>query len=141
MGEAREVMDRVTAATTSGNLDEMRKCYADDATAVTPDQGEINGADAIVEWFRRFAEAIPDARYEPLYGHEAGNTAIDEGFFRGTNTGPLQMPNGETIPATGKQIRVRGCDVATVENGRITSHRFYFDQMEFLSQLGLMPEA
>ncbi|MDQ4019216.1 MAG: ester cyclase, partial [Actinomycetota bacterium] len=55
--------------------------------------------------------------------------------------GPLQMPDGETIPATGKQIRVRGCDVATVENGRITSHRFYFDQMEFLSQLGLVPEA
>jgi steroid delta-isomerase-like uncharacterized protein len=141
MGEAREVMDRVTEATTSGNLDEMRNCYADDATAVTPDQGEIKGADAIVEWFRRFAEAIPDARYEALHAHEAGNTAIDEGFFMGTNTGPLQMPDGETIPATGKQIRVRGCDVATVENGRITSHRFYFDQMEFLTQLGLVPEA
>jgi hypothetical protein len=35
---------------------------------------------------------------------------------------------------------VRGCDVATVEGGLITSHRIYFDQMEFLGQLGLVPE-
>jgi steroid delta-isomerase-like uncharacterized protein len=141
MGEARDLMDRTTEAITSGNLDAMRDCYAEDATAVTPDQGELNGADAIVEWARGFADAIPDARWEPLYAHEVGNTAIDEGYFKGTNTGPLRMPTGETIPATGKQVRVRGCDVATVENGRITSHRFYFDQMEFLSQLGLAPEA
>jgi ketosteroid isomerase-like protein len=141
MGEARDAMDRTTEAITGGNLEELRKCYADDATAVTPDQGELNGADAIVNWARQFVEAIPDATYEPLYGHEAGDTAIDEGYFVGTNTGPLQLPTGETLPATGKRIRVRGCDVATVRNGRITSHRFYFDQMEFLGQLGLAPEG
>jgi hypothetical protein len=54
---------------------------------------------------------------------------------------PLPMPTGEAIPATGKQIRVRACDVATVEGGRLTSHRIYFDQMEFLGQLGLLPDA
>jgi steroid delta-isomerase-like uncharacterized protein len=141
MGEARDMMDRVTAALTSGNLDEMRNCYAEDATVMTPDRGEISGADAIADYFRQLADAIPEARYEPLHAHEVGNTAIDEGYFVGTNTGPLQMPTGETLPATGKQVRVRGCDVATVENGRITSHRFYFDQMEFLGQLGLVPET
>jgi ketosteroid isomerase-like protein len=141
MGEAREVMDRATTAITRGNLDELRSCYADDATAVTPDQGELEGGDAIVNWVRQFVEAIPDATYEPLHAHEAGDTAIDEGYFVGTNTGPLQLPTGETLPATGKRIRVRGCDVATVQNGRITSHRFYFDQMEFLGQLGLAPEG
>jgi SnoaL-like polyketide cyclase len=45
------------------------------------------------------------------------------------------------IPATGKHVRVRACDIATVQNGVITSHRFYFDQMEFLGQLGLVPET
>jgi len=141
MGETREVMDRATAAITGGNLEELRACYAEDATAVTPDQGELKGAGAIVEWARQFVHAIPDARYEPLHAHDLGDTAIDEGYFVGTNTGPLLMPTGETIPATGRQIRVRGCDVATVKDGRITSHRFYFDQMEFLGQLGLLPQA
>jgi ketosteroid isomerase-like protein len=50
------------------------------------------------------------------------------------------MPSGESIPPTGKQIRVRDCDVATVEGGLVTSHNFYFDQMEFRGQLGLLPE-
>jgi hypothetical protein len=50
------------------------------------------------------------------------------------------MPSAESIPATGKQIRVRDCDVATVTGGLLTRHRFYFDQMEFLGQLGLLPE-
>jgi len=51
------------------------------------------------------------------------------------------MPGGESIPPTRKSVRVRGCDAATVENGRVTSHRFYFDQMELLEQLGLAPQA
>jgi hypothetical protein len=32
-------------------------------------------------------------------------------------------------------------DIATVESGAVTSHRFYFDQMDFLGQLGLAPEG
>jgi len=28
----------------------------------------------------------------------------------------------------------------TVEGGLVTQHRFYFDQMELLGQLGLLPE-
>jgi hypothetical protein len=35
---------------------------------------------------------------------------------------------------------MRSCDVAEVEGGLITSHRFYFDQMDFLGQLGLLPD-
>lgn len=46
------------------------------------------------------------------------------------------MPTGETLQATGKSVRLRICDIATVEGGRIISHRFYFDQVEFLTQLG-----
>jgi ketosteroid isomerase-like protein len=38
-------------------------------------------------------------------------------------------------------MTMRGCDVITVRDGRITSHRVYYDQLAFLSQLGLVPEA
>ena len=140
MGEARELMDRVTEAAFSGNVDELRTLYAEDATGFSPDEGELKGGDAIVSFLGKFAEAFPDARWEPLYTHEAGDTAIDEGYVVGTNTGPLPTPTGDTLPPTGKRIRMRGCDVATVRDGRITSHRFYFDQMDFLGQLGLAPD-
>jgi predicted ester cyclase len=72
--------------------------------------------------------------------YESGNTAIDEWTFMGTHEGPLRTPEGESIPPTGKQVRFRGSDFATVENGLIVEHRAYFDQMEMLAQLGLLPQ-
>jgi ketosteroid isomerase-like protein len=137
MGEAREVMDRVTAAVMSGDSDALKALYAPDAVAETPDQGTIRGRDQIAAYMGAFATAFPDASWEELFKHEASDTAIDEGYFVGTNTGPMTGPNGETIAATGKRVRARECDVATVENGVVTSHRFYFDMQDWLTQLGL----
>jgi ketosteroid isomerase-like protein len=137
MGEAREVMDRVTAAITSGDSDALKALYAPDAVAETPDQGTIRGRDQIAAYMGEFATAFPDASWEELHKHETSGTAIDEGYFIGTNTGPLAGPNGQTIPATGKRVRARECDLATVENGVVTSHRLYFDLQDWLTQLGL----
>jgi ketosteroid isomerase-like protein len=44
MGEAREVMDRLTGATETKDFRAVAECYADNATAVTPDQGNFEGA-------------------------------------------------------------------------------------------------
>lgn len=140
MGEARQVMDRITEAAFAENQEALKKLYAPDAVAETPDQGTLSGPDAVADWFGQFATAFPDASWESAHKHESGNVAIDEGYVVGTHTGPLATPDGESIPPTGKSVRVRGCDAATVENGLVTSHRFYFDQMELLGQLGLAPQ-
>ena len=140
MGEAREVMDRMTEAMMSQDFAALGEIYASDAVAVTPDQGEVRGREPIVQYLKQFIEAFPDLQYESLHAHESGNTAIDEGLVVGTNTQPLPMPNGDSLPPTGKQIRIRSVDVVTVDNGAVVSHRFYFDQMEFLGQLGLLPD-
>ena len=141
MGEARDVMDRLTEAVFRTEFDAVAECYASDAVAITPDQGEVKGTEAIVGWLKEFLDAFPDAQFELLQAHESGSNAIDEGYFVGTNTGPIVLPTGESMPATGRSVRFRACDIATVENGVVTSHRFYFDQMEFLEQLGLAEGA
>jgi ketosteroid isomerase-like protein len=111
MGEAREVMDRLTAAAfESKDFKAAAECYADGAVAVTPDQGEITGREAIAEYLRELADPFPDLRYEYEAKHESGNVAVDEWYTTGTNSAPLPMPTGETIPATGKQIRLRRRD-------------------------------
>ena len=113
MGQARDIADQLTAAVMDlKDLTAVAACYSDYAVAITPDRGQITGRDGIVEYLGLFIEAFPDAQYEYLDKHESGNVAIDEGYFVGTNTGPLQTPGGESIPATGKQVRVRdrcGC--------------------------------
>ena len=52
MGEAREVMDRVTAAVFGAVVESCGDLYAVDAIAVTPDQGELRGRDQIVGTIR-----------------------------------------------------------------------------------------
>jgi hypothetical protein len=139
MSEARDVMDRLTEAVLAHDLEGVAACYAEDAVGVTPDQGEIRGRDALAAYQRQLGDAFPDMGYEPVAKHEAGSVAIDEGDFVGTNTGPLPTPGGN-LPPTGRSIRVRSCDVATIERGVIVEHHFYFDQLDFLSQLGLLPD-
>jgi ketosteroid isomerase-like protein len=94
MGEAQEVMNQLTDALLSRDKDAATKLYASDAVAVTPDQGEIRSQKEIVEWSNEFFDVFPDVQYESLYVHESGNTAIGEGYFVGTHTGPLRSPTG-----------------------------------------------
>lgn len=140
-GEARKVLDQLTEAMFTQDYATAEKLYAPDVVAVTPDQGELKGAAEVIEYTKQFIEAFPDLTYEAEFKHESGSTAIDEGWNEGTNLGPLALPTGESLRATGKRLRVRSADIATVENGLLTSHRFYFDQMDFLGQLGLLPET
>ena len=138
MGQARALLDRLTdAAVQQRNVDSILACYADDAVVVTPDAGEVSGRDRIADYWRQFIDGFPDSRFEYIHRYESGDAAIDEGYYIGTNTEPLTMPTGETVPATGRQVRIRSCDIATVDQGRITEHHLYFDQAEFLNQLGL----
>ena len=99
MGEARRVMDAMTDATLQSDLEAAADLYAPDAVIVTPDQGELRGREQIVEYLKEINDAFPDNSYEPAYKHESGDTAIDEGYFVGTNTAPLSLPTGESVPA------------------------------------------
>jgi ketosteroid isomerase-like protein len=136
MGQARDTMDRVTAAVMSGDRDALVRLYAADAVAVTPDAPRLQGSAAIADYLLTFKRAFPDASHESAMKHEAGDTAIDEGYFVGTHTGVLSTPEGE-VPPTGRSVRLRECDILEVANGVAVAHRFYFDQLDFMSQLGL----
>jgi len=142
MGQAREVMDRLTVALTSkADAKVIGELFAQDAVAVTPDGGELHGRDDIAEYWRQMTEAVPEGSYESLHAYEVGDTAIDEGWFSGRNTGPIQLPSGDSLPPTQKEFRIRGVDFATVDaEGLIADYRLYFDEMEFLGQLGLLPD-
>ena len=142
MGQAREVMDRVTEAVfVTKDRKAAEQCYAVDCVGITPDAGRVTGREAVVDYTMGFVDAFPDLTYEYVAKHESGDCAIDEGLFRGTNTAPLRLPNGDTIPATGKQVTARGCDICQVRDGVIVEHRFYYDQVELLSRLGLLPDT
>ena len=135
---AREVSDRYTDLINAHDAQAIRELYADDGVLQDP-SGEYRGPQAVTEYWTGFFQAFPDIDGRDEFKAESGDTAINEWSASGTHEGPLEGPEG-TIPATGKSVTMRGCDVITVRDGRITSHRIYFDQLGFMMQLGLMPE-
>jgi ketosteroid isomerase-like protein len=137
MGQARETMDRVTAAVMAGDRDALGQLYAADAVAESPDGPRLQGGVAVADYLLAFKRAFPDASFESTTKYEAGDTAIDEGYFVGTHTGVLSTREREVAP-TGRNLRLRQCDILTVANGVAVAHRFYYDQLDFMSQLGLM---
>jgi ketosteroid isomerase-like protein len=134
-------MDRATEAVVSGNLDALRELYSPDVVASTPDAGTVHGIEAFIEWNRGFVDAFSERAYLPDRGFETEDCAIDQGYFSGTHTKPLQLAEGQSVPPTGKQIRLRAMDVATVADGKIVRHDFYYDTLDMLTQLGLMEAA
>ena len=137
MGQAREIMGRITDAVMSADRDALGRLYATDAVAEAPDGPRLHGADAITDYLMAFKAAFPDASWESANTYESGDTAIDEGYLVGTHTGVFTTPDGE-VPPTGRSLRLRECDIITVADGVAVSHRFYFDQLDFMSQLGLV---
>ena len=67
---------------------------------------------------------------------EEGDTFVAEWTWRATNTGPLPMPDGAEIAATGKTVKHHGVSIYTIREGKFASEREYFDSAAFMSQLG-----
>lgn len=58
MGQARELMDRLTQAVFDGDVDTSREIYSPDVVASTPDAGTRRGLEAVLEWHRAFTDAF-----------------------------------------------------------------------------------
>ncbi len=63
----------------------------------------------------------------------------------GTHTGPFLLPDGSELEATGRRITLRGTCASFVEDGKVVTHREYFDQLsctrssECISQRTIRP--
>ncbi|MEJ7741770.1 MAG: ester cyclase [Nocardioidaceae bacterium] len=44
------------------------------------------------------------------------------------------------IPATGKSVSLDGTTLVRMANGKIAEERDFFDNLDFMQQLGLMPK-
>ena len=99
-------------------------------------QRKVKGVDDVLTAWKGWATAMPDSRATFRSELVSGNTAVLEITWTGTHKGPLMMPDGE-IPASGKKIELRACQVVEVANDRVKSVRHYFDMGTLLDQLGV----
>ena len=83
--------------------------------------------------------AAPDRQSRDVFLISESDLVVEQARYTGTHTGTWRDPNGAEVPATGKSLDFPFVGVFRVENGKISSIRIYYDQIEVLTQLGLMP--
>jgi steroid delta-isomerase-like uncharacterized protein len=94
------------------------------------------GVENVIELWKGWRVAFPDIRGTITNAFSGDGKVVKELTWRGTHTGPLGLPDGE-IPATGKSINVRSCEVWTIEDGKGKIQVHYIDMMTLMEQLGL----
>ncbi|WP_061290373.1 ester cyclase [Herbidospora cretacea] len=137
MVEKWEIKRALAAAINDHDMHRMLDCFAEDATFVSP-VGVAEGHDEIAWIFEQFFKGFPDLRLIVWY-EAIGNDdpLVVEWTGTGTHTGPFLLPDGRDLEATGRRISLRGTCASFIDNGKIVTHREYFDQLELFSQLGM----
>lgn len=113
-----------------------RAIEAPDIEAVMPGGITLRGHGQAMQVVRAFWEALPDARVTVERQVAAGDVVVNEGTLTGTHRGTFPTPEGE-FPATGNPVTLRYAAVKRFRDDRLVSEHLYFDQLEFLQQLGV----
>jgi steroid delta-isomerase-like uncharacterized protein len=95
------------------------------------------GGHEIVDLFKGWKRAMPDAQGTVTSVVDGGDTAVLEVTWNGTFTGPWATPQGE-VEATGKHQTSRACVLIMFEGDTIKESRQYFDSMSLMQQLGML---
>ncbi len=140
---SEQILRQAVDAWNSHEPQALARIYAPDATLHDPLYPEpLRGIDNIRKSYEELLITFPDIRLRLEDSIISGDTFAAESTLTATNTGPVKLPNGATLPATNRKVTVRCANIARVDaQGRIVEERLYYDTMAFIQQLGLMPGA
>ena len=137
--DLKKVADKIISTINRGDPGAITNLYTQDAVMIQSNEPEpVRGHAALLKGYRGFFRAFPDWKAEFPSIMFSGDTIIFEGVGHGTFTGPMATPDGEVAP-TGKSFKLRLVFLAKISpDGLIVEDRTYFDNLDFMKQLGLI---
>ena len=133
---AREQID----AFNKGDWERVRAGLAPDARYdELGTERKIDGPENIVELFKGWKHAFPDAVGTVTNAVASDDKAALEIVWKGTHTGPLATAEG-TIPASGKHQETPAAIFYSFDGNKIKESRHYFDSLTLLKQIGAEPK-
>lgn len=139
MADAQQVGADFVAAFNDHDESRIRELNAENAVVEAPGDVHVEGREAATQYAMAWLKAFPDARLTVNNELVAGDWVAQEFTFEGTHEGTRSSPGGE-IPATHRRLNGRGVQIFRVEGEAVVDTRLYFDQVQIMTQLGLMPE-
>jgi steroid delta-isomerase-like uncharacterized protein len=136
MDDAQTIPEQYFAAVGRGDVERVLALLVPNADFRTP-VGPLSVPDGVRAMLEGYARAFPGNRFEVTRSIASGNEVAVEGAWVAKHTGPMTMPDGSSLPATGKALRVPYATLFKLEGNKIASHHAYWDMAGFLGQLGL----
>jgi len=112
----------------------------DDAVLVQTPDDTFHGKAAVVAAFQHQELRFADVAVAVKAADDVGVRAWVEYTVTGTHVGDVEV-EGRTLPASGKTVTLAAAAVADVVEGRVVSLRIYYDGLDLLDGLGLLPGA
>jgi steroid delta-isomerase-like uncharacterized protein len=139
MASPKEIARQFIDAFNAHDEQSIRELNSENTTFEAPGEVKLQGREPATQYAMAWLNAFPDARINVTNELIAGDWVVQEFTFSGTHEATLMSPAGE-IPATHKSLNGRGVQLVHVEDDEVVDGRLYFDQVEVMTQLGLMPE-
>src|SRR5436189_5787713 len=140
MPDTRMAFDAWLEAFNAHDEAAVRAATADDCVFEGPGGVRLEGGDAVAGYAQVWLNAFSDSKLEADTVVVDGDWVAMTGTFTGTHDGTLSSPGGD-VPATGRRLEGRCAQVVRFSDGKSVEERLYFDQIDVLTQLGLMPET
>lgn len=129
---------RALEASITGDSSHVAELYVDDVKGWAPAMSVSNAAELAVELEDRDG-AFSDIDLDVSPFDVSGERACVEWVVSLTHSGPLEIDDDTVIDPTGLRVTLHGVTVAEFAGDKIAAFRQYWDEVELLEQLALLP--
>lgn len=116
----------------------FEEIHCADVKVVFPDGRTTHGIEQHLEDMKGLFNGTPDSRISahPI-AFGSGDWTVATGVLEATFSEPMQLPDGSSIPPTGKKVKMNMATIARWNNGCIAEEHLFWDNAEYIKQLGL----
>ena len=117
-----ELFKNYTQAIANSDWDAVSNMYAEDCVSIDPDGTLNEGRAANLENDQKWGSMMSDFNYTNSV--ESGNSTVVEMEVTATMTGEMPMPDGSSIPPSGKTNTFKACIIIDWNNRQIKNREF-----------------
>nr|QDL89322.1 putative ester cyclase polyketide cyclase [Sym plasmid] len=118
--------------------DRLKESHAADIVVTWPDGHETKGIARHIDDLKAMFVFAPDItiKIHPIRFGSGSWTSVT-GVMTGTFTQPMPLPDGKSIPPTGKRFAIGMATIGHWKNGLMDHEWLFWDNQDFMTQLGL----
>ena len=119
-----------------GKLDMFNEANFTKDVVIHADPTDVVGIDSVKAYYAHFITGFSNIQFSIKDVFGQGDKLVKYWNFKGTHTGDFFG-----IPATGNSVDLDGTTIVRMQDGKIAEERDFYDNLVFMTQLGLIPPA